>query len=252
MRRPRSTRSVAHLFCSGGQYRRDVDRKAVLLDAGGVLIVPDIARLVSALVVLGHQPVDCDPARVHFEAVAAMDHDPHQLEPTTAYWQALMDLLGIELTPPVTEAVLQLARDPDYWAVPVGDVHRHLKAIADAFPVVGVVSNSDGTIEQVLRDARICQVGTGPGVEVDVIIDSTVHGVAKPDPAVFGMALDAVGVQPSETIYVGDSVRLDVQSANAAGIHPVHCDPYHLCPIDGHDHVAGLVGLLNGDRPEAG
>ena len=78
-----------------------------------------------------------------------------------------------------------------------------------------------------------------------VIVDSAVVGVAKPDPRIFGFALDALGVPAGHTVlHVGDSLRYDVAGALAAGLRPVHMDPYQLCPRpDGHLHVSSLAAL---------
>lgn len=46
-------------------------------------------------------------------------------------------------------------------------------------------------------------------------------GRAKPDPAIFHAACDAIGVAPRETLYVGDDPVLDVQAAQAAGLEAV-------------------------------
>ena len=46
-------------------------------------------------------------------------------------------------------------------------------------------------------------------------------GVAKPEPAIFHAACDALGVAPAEALYVGDDVLLDVQAAQRAGLRAV-------------------------------
>jgi putative hydrolase of the HAD superfamily len=46
-------------------------------------------------------------------------------------------------------------------------------------------------------------------------------GRAKPDPAIFHAACEALGVAPAETVYVGDDLQLDVQGAQAAGLRAV-------------------------------
>ena len=84
-----------------------------------------------------------------------------------------------------------------------------------------------------------------------VILDSAVVGVAKPDPAIFRLALDALGVPADRSVlHVGDSLRYDVAGALAAGLQPVHMDPYGFCPApDGHPHVRNLAELAwPGDR----
>ena len=59
---------------------------------------------------------------------------------------------------------------------------------------VGVVSNADGTVGQRLAEQEVLQVGPGLGVEVECVIDSGAVGVSKPDPRIFQLALDAIGV----------------------------------------------------------
>ena len=53
---------------------------------------------------------------------------------------------------------------------------------------------------------------------LDVIIDSTVFGVTKPDPSIFETALSELGVAPAEAIYVGDSYKADMIGAKNVGM----------------------------------
>lgn len=46
-------------------------------------------------------------------------------------------------------------------------------------------------------------------------------GCAKPDAAIFHAACDALGVKPSEAVYVGDDPLLDVEGAHNAGLEAV-------------------------------
>ena len=64
-------------------------------------------------------------------------------------------------------------------------------------------------------------------------------GVAKPDPGIFRIALDALNVPADGSVlHVGDSLRYDVAGAVAAGLQPVHMDPYGLCSAPGgHAHI---------------
>jgi putative hydrolase of the HAD superfamily len=43
-------------------------------------------------------------------------------------------------------------------------------------------------------------------------------GRAKPDPAVFHAACEALALPPSQVAYVGDDLRLDVEGAQKAGL----------------------------------
>lgn len=46
-------------------------------------------------------------------------------------------------------------------------------------------------------------------------------GRAKPDPSIFHAACEALGVAPSDAVYVGDDLVLDVQGAQRAGLRAV-------------------------------
>jgi putative hydrolase of the HAD superfamily len=119
-----------------------------------------------------------------------------------------------------------------------------LRALARTGVALAVVSNAEGMIERQLRDLGVCQVGPGPGVAMAAIVDSTVVGVAKPDPRIFAIALDAAGVPAARAVHVGDMLSTDVAGARAAGVRPLHYDPYQLCRGGDHEDVAALTELV--------
>jgi putative hydrolase of the HAD superfamily len=57
-------------------------------------------------------------------------------------------------------------------------------------------------------------------------------------------------VARNRVVHVGDSLRYDVTGAIAAGVRPVHLDPYGYCPApEGHEHIrrlADLAALVSG------
>lgn len=55
----------------------------------------------------------------------------------------------------------------------------------------------------------------------DVIVFSSEVGVCKPDPKIFQCALEQLGVEASETLFIDDRER-NVNSAKALGIHAIH------------------------------
>jgi putative hydrolase of the HAD superfamily len=119
-----------------------------------------------------------------------------------------------------------------------------LRRLADQGVPLGFVTNSDGTAEEQLRQHRVCQVGPGEGVEVVVIADSAVVGIAKPDPRAFRSAAAALGFAPDRIAYVGDSVRYDVLGSEAAGMLPIHFDPHQTCQsTHEHRHIEAIVEL---------
>ena len=92
---------------------------------------------------------------------------------------------------------------------------RRLRAAGIA---TGVISNSNGSVRQALETAGLARA-------LDFIIDSTVVGIAKPDPRVFHLGLKEAAVEAGEAIYVGDSYFVDVRGSRAVGIGAVLFDP---------------------------
>ena len=57
------------------------------------------------------------------------------------------------------------------------------------------------------------------------VIESAVVGVRKPDPEIFRMGVKALGLEPSETIMIGDSLDKDIIPAQAIGCHTIQITP---------------------------
>jgi len=230
---------------------------AILLDAGGVLLFPEPDLTLPSLRAAGLSPDLVTLERAHYLAMVGQDLAATPPAPET--WQRDY-LLGYVTACGVDgsqRAALAAELVPAFtglsWAHAGVDALEGLRALAALGLPLGIVSNSDGTVQGQLLASGLCYVPTEPaeagadgaGVPVGVIVDSAVVGVAKPDPAIFRIALDALGVPASGTVlFVGDSLRYDVAGAIAAGLQPVHFDPYGYCPApDGHRHVSSLLGL---------
>jgi putative hydrolase of the HAD superfamily len=94
-----------------------------------------------------------------------------------------------------------------------------IDGVAALGPRRAVVSNSDGRAEWHLE-----HTGTRAGLEL--VVDSQIEGVEKPDPRIFHIALDRLGVAAARALYVGDIRSVDEVGARAAGMHFVLIDPY--------------------------
>ncbi len=55
----------------------------------------------------------------------------------------------------------------------------------------------------------------------DVVISSAQCKIAKPDPAIFHLALELVKARPQEAVFVDDASR-NIAAANALGLHTIH------------------------------
>jgi len=97
------------------------------------------------------------------------------------------------------------------WRVVRPGTHEALDRLKSAGLKLAIVSNAEGRVE---ADAR----RFGIAKYFDVIIDSHVVGVEKPNPKIFQLALDALGVSPEQAMYAGDIYSIDMIGARAAGI----------------------------------
>ncbi|HEU0237050.1 MAG TPA: HAD family hydrolase [Candidatus Limnocylindrales bacterium] len=227
--------------------------RALLLDVGGVLVLPRHETVAAALSTAGAR---YDPSRLdaaHYAGVAAIDEPDVTADDRSAvYRAAFVEML--EVSPArrasASGALADAFRSPGAWSRPGHGAVELLLACAAHEVSVGIVSNWDGTVARLLAEAGICQLGPGPLPRVEVIVDSAVVGWEKPDPRIFRVALDALGIEPARAVHVGDSVRADVDGAVAAGVAPIHLDPLGRCPRADHAHavdlleVAGLLGLI--------
>jgi HAD superfamily hydrolase (TIGR01509 family) len=60
---------------------------------------------------------------------------------------------------------------------------------------------------------------------LDLLIVSEEVGIAKPDPAIFMLALERIGATPAESLFVGDSAEYDLRGAQAAGMPFIWMNP---------------------------
>ena len=51
------------------------------------------------------------------------------------------------------------------------------------------------------------------------VVESSVVGVRKPDPAIFRLGVKALGLEPAETVMIGDSLDKDIIPAQSIGCH---------------------------------
>jgi putative hydrolase of the HAD superfamily len=71
----------------------------------------------------------------------------------------------------------------------------------------------------------------------DASIAACRFGRAKPDPAIFHVACDALGVAPQQAAYVGDDLLLDVEGAQKAGLRAVWLRRAASAPATAAQHV---------------
>lgn len=93
----------------------------------------------------------------------------------------------------------------------IDEARSMLEDLNKRYPMM-LVSNFYGNIDEVLRAYGIRHLFKG-------IIESAVVGVRKPNPTLFRLGVDALELKPEEVLVVGDSLRKDIEPAEALGCH---------------------------------
>jgi putative hydrolase of the HAD superfamily len=243
----------------GPRIGRGLD--AVLFDAGGVIVVPDPLSTGPALAPHGATSDLATLIRAHYVGMRAHAGSTAEGELVWLdYLRAHVEATGVP-EERLADALAAFVRVFGHrtWRFPLLETITAMERLRELGTPLGVVSNAVGQVEAVLRSASCCQVGPGGGVEVDVVVDSAVVGIEKPDPGIFDPALEVMagfGVEPDRIGYVGDSLRYDVAGARAAGLVPLLLDPHDLhADLDlgpGAHRIRSVHDLLPAPaRPEA-
>ena len=130
-------------------------------------------------------------------------------------------------------------RDPrGLWRCPSRGAARTLAALRERGLRLGVISNSDGHVEKHL-------VLAGLRDWFDIVIDSSVVGVEKPDPRIFGLALQQLQIPAGDAIYVGDLLDIDVVGARGAGLEALLYDRFDAYPDVTEGRIRALSQVLD-------
>ena len=192
--------------------------RAVLFDAGNTLVFLDYPRIAAGLSRVLGLPITGEELAAHagdasraMELAAGTDQ-----ERAVIYLETLVLSAGIpaERMDEVRDCLAQMHRERHLWSAVPARTHESLARLRAAGLRLGVVSNSDGRADEALRAAGLRQY-------FDVVVDSSLVGLEKPDPRIFHAALDQLGAAASETLYVGDVYEIDVAGARAAGMEAV-------------------------------
>jgi HAD superfamily hydrolase (TIGR01509 family) len=116
-------------------------------------------------------------------------------------------LLATVAEAPLAAALYERILSPDGWSA-YPDALPTLQALKARGIPTAAVSNVGFDLRPVLE-------GLGLLSFLDAVVLSYEIGVVKPDPDVFHMACDALGVEPEQTLMVGDHPEADGGAADA-------------------------------------
>lgn len=127
------------------------------------------------------------------------------------------------------------------WHRPVPGAAATLTSLRNQGLRLAVISNAEGRVAMDLEAAGLAKY-------FETIVDSHHVGVSKPDPRIFGIAMERLSATAAESVYVGDLYGIDVNGARAAGLSAVLLDRWQLqsevdCPRI--ERLSELEGVLH-------
>ena len=204
--------------------------RAIFFDAGNTLIRIDYAAIAAALATHGVSVTQDALMRAEWRARVRLDDnifgggEVASTEARTTHRRYMAYVLeGVGVTDPAIVNAMEAWRrgynqPVGLWTAPEPAATPALTLAREAGLKTGVISNSNGTIKQIL--AGLDLVGL-----VDLVLDSQEEGVEKPHPEIFARALGRAGVGAADAVYVGDLYSIDVLGARRAGLRAVLLDP---------------------------
>lgn len=191
----------------------------VTFDAGQTLIDLDLDFLARRLAERGiavsvpSLAAAVAPAWRHYDELMVAGHG--------RLWHALMTALlrdaGVPAVEPIVDWLWDEQPRASLWRKPIPGMVELARELRTAGNRVGVISNSEGRLAEHLADIGIADA-------FEIIVDSGVLGIDKPDRRIFDHALARLGGGEAR-IHIGDSWAADVCGAVDAGWRAVWFGP---------------------------
>lgn len=202
------------------------------LDAGNTVIFLDHARLAALLAESGLDVSRDALVRVEGEAKRLAETDEmldvawaFRHRPGAPAWGRMVGTiaaragLDASLVPALLARVWPEHERLNLWSRVPEDLPPALDALRDAGVPVCLVSNSEGMLDRLFRELGIRD-------RFDLLLDSGVVGVEKPDRRIFELALSHFDVPAARALHLGDVFATDILGARAAGIPHALLDPF--------------------------
>ena len=214
----------------------------VFFDAGNTLIFADETRTLAPLLAAGFAPT-----REHLYAaerlakrrldLALQSRNP-ELSVDRDFWKIYYtQLLGsLEAPPALLPALVETTRRSDNWNQVRPGTRETLEKLRQGGRRLGVISNSDGGIESLLRAVAL-------GDLFESFTDSALVGHEKPSLEIFRHALATLGARPEESLFIGDVYSVDYIGGRAAGMAVVLMDGPGVYREDGLPRVESITEL---------
>jgi putative hydrolase of the HAD superfamily len=204
--------------------------RAVFFDAGETLVHPSPSFPELFAAVVGREGLEVEPDAVVEASKIVLDRfseaaDDRELwttspERSRRFWvsvyERMLDVLGHGGTDHLPESLHREFTDRSNYAL-FDDVHPALEDLERRKMILGVVSNYEAWLEELLADLGVRD-------RFPICVISGVEGVEKPDAAIYELALERAGIRAEEAAFVGDNPLFDVDPPAALGMTPVLID----------------------------
>lgn len=220
------------------------------LDAGNTVIFLDHARLAeiireaTGVVVDARVLVDAEgEAKRRAEAGALHDCDwSFRARPGGIGWGKMVGTIALvsgiapERLPALLDHTWPLHEKTNLWCKVPDGLGPALDGARARGVKVAIISNSEGMLDGLFRRLGIRD-------HFDLVVDSGIVGVEKPDPRIFHFALEEYDVAPERAFHLGDFYATDILGARAAGIPCALVDPFGHYEGRHHDvpRASGVV-----------
>jgi len=220
--------------------------EAVLLDAGGVLLDLDYGYVRRLMETPEMSVSEDDLSRLEAEARGEIHRHVDAGGRVSEVWRDYFHLIlgrsgvPVERQSGIVDSLWEAHQRFGLWTVAIDGAPQVVAQLKRAGLRIGVVSNAEGRVEQDLA-------GAGFDGLLETVVDSHIVGVEKPDPAIFRIAIERLGIACERSVFVGDVPAVDVRGARAAGIAPILLDRHRLyADVDAPriESIRELPGLL--------
>jgi putative hydrolase of the HAD superfamily len=217
--------------------------RAIFFDAGNTLIFLDPEVVLPILRSFGATADEAGFREAEFEARTRLTRRVEDGAFGTEnhiwqeYFQNLFLFSGVPETElePLGQRIREVHREQHLWTHMDPSTPPALDRLRAGGYRLAVISNADGRVEGLIE-------GAGIRDRFEFVMDSELEGVEKPDPEIFLRACQRMGVQPADSLYVGDLYPVDVLGSRRAGLQALLLDPLDRLdyPVDRVPDVAAV------------
>ena len=180
--------------------------RAVFIDFGGVILrTEEKGPRMRQAERLGMTPRDLE--KIIFESESSQRASTGEI-PEEAHWQAVAEALGVsrQESDKITTEFFSGDRADDTLLEFLRSLRPERK--------VGLISNAWSGLRAFITSQRFDDV-------FDEMIISAEVGLMKPDPRIYRLALEKLGIQPEESVFL-DDVLINVEAARSVGMTGIH------------------------------